>query len=629
MRFSRDSLAAVAASICLAAPAAASAELTPELLGELQPIVETGLASEDVAVQSWAVRAAALIGDAAFVDAITGALANANPPVRLAAAQALIRAGVSVPEARQVLVTEMLEGDAATRGLVMNNILLHLGEDTRIGVLDAVLSQAADAGVLREVVAHIAQRGEGAVHALLERSGGIEDGETRAVYVAEVIRAARPEGVAVAGALLASSDAATRLEGAEVAFAINTVEARALLEPLLDSPDAALAQRVGFHLARYGNARALSRAAELARNTEMPEDLRMSALALLRDNGPQLLSWDELRAMIAEEGRSVAFQTRVYEAAGATRDSAALQAIRAKLDGLFADERLFGISGYGYSGQVDAVDTFREIVSGSGDLALRLRAAEALGNIGGDYAAQALVDALRAERVDEVKVAIVSALGHTGSALAPQAIANTFALQNDAISLAAIEALAVLGDATVAHQVENAAIGARSPAVRWEATVLLTLLDPALGRIRLLQALDRPPEGFLDDIATLPPAVQDEVDVRLLQHSDQRIRETALFRVMRAEDRGYSVLRPLVQSATSPDVRRQAIAVVTARAGADDAEVFEALASDTDRSIRLQGFAALASLGDPANEEQFRGYLNHADVALRMIATFGLLEIHN
>jgi HEAT repeat protein len=609
--------------------ATASAEVPEELLTELQPMVETGLASDDVAVQSWAIQAAALTGQEPMIDAIVGALDNTNPPVRIAAATSLIRLEEEEAAARAVLVMELLEGDAGVRGLILNSILYQLGDEVRRDVLDEVLDTTIDESVIQTIVSHIAQRGDGEIHELLERAAELDDPAARAPYISHVSRAARPIGVRVAEALLDSSDAVRRLEGAEIAFAVNNLEARQLLERILDSDDAALAQRAGFHLARYGNAVALGKTSDLARNTEMDESLRMDAIALLRDNGAQLVSWADIQVMLAEEGRSVEFQTRVYELAGATRDPEALEHLRGLLDGLFADERLSGIAGYGYAGQDDAVATLAEIVGGAGDQLLRLRAAAALGHLGTDLAADALMTALRAERVAEVKVAIVSALGTTASTVAPMAVAQTLALQNTELSLAALDALEALGSSEVAPQVESAAVGARSPEVRWRATVVLTRLDPELGQIRLIQALDRPPEGFLDELQGLPDSILDAVDNRLLMHADTVIREAALFRVMRRPDRGYAVLQPLVESAGSPDVRRQAISVVTAAGLPEDADIFVGLTSDTDRSMRLQGFAALAHLGETDREEFFRGYLNHADVALRLIATYGIMRMHD
>lgn len=614
--------ATLAASVASAAP-------PEELVTELMPVVETGLASSDVAVQSWAIQAGALLDSDTVDDAIVAALENVNAPIRISAARALLGMDEETDEAMALLTREVVEGDAATRSLLLNDVLIALGEDVREEVLEDALDTATDATVIREIVTHLARRAEGDVYALLERVTDIDDAEARAVYVDAVRTADRPIGVSIASELLDSRDAAQRLEGAEIAFAINNADARALLEPLLESDNAELAQRVGFHLAAYGNAAALSRTADLARNPEMDDALRMDAMALLRDNAAQLVSWADLQTVLEEEGHTPEFTIRVYELAAATQDPAAIDAVRGQLDGLFADERLIGVSAYGYSGQMDAIDTLAEVLGGSGDLQLRLRAAESLGQLGGDLAAQALIDALRAERVDEVKVAIVSALGETGSNLATQPIANTFALRNAEIALAALESLTKLGDASVAQQVEGAAVAFREPEVRWAATVTLTRLDPEAGRIRLIQALDRPPAGFREQIADLPEALLEEVDVELLRHADTTVREAALFRVMTAPDRGYSVLRPLVTSGgVSPDVRRQAISVVVAAGLPEDVDIFETLAEDTDRSIRLQGFAALARLGEAEREEEFRGYLNHADVALRLIATYGILRAH-
>jgi hypothetical protein len=98
-------------------------------------------------------------------------------------------------------------------------------------------------------------------------------------------------------------------------------------------------------------------------------------------------------------------------------------------------------------------------------------------------------------------------------------------------------------------------------------------------------------------------------------------------RVIGQPDGGYAVLRPLLDGQIAPEVRREAIAVVTSARLATDAELFVRLSNDTDRTVRLQGLATLAELGDPANEEFFRGYMNHADLALRMVANYAILRM--
>jgi len=614
------------ALLAMTVAGSAWAEVPEELAEEMRPLVEAGLASQDVAVQSWAIRAAALLDDE-MMDTVEAGLENLNAPVRIAAATALLRAGESERDALAQLTTEMTDGDAATRTLILERLLPTLDEDDAVTIVDGVLDATTDADIVRTVVGYLARRSDGELYDLLERAPTQPD-ELRALYIDAVTRAERPEGVAIAAELLDSSDAAIRLEGAEIAFALNTVEARGLLEDLLDSSDAALAQRAGFHLAQYGNASALNLVRDLALNTEMDEALRMDAMAMLRDNGPQLISYEELQTLRDEEGRTPAFRTRVHELMGATQDPAAIEYLREMMNGLFADERLDGISGMGYSGQISAVEEMRATLSSNSEQSLRLRSAEALGNLGDETAVQALAQQLQTERVMEVKVAIIEALASTGSAAAAQPIANEFARQENETAVAGLRALRALGDASIAPQIETVAIAFRDPAVRWEAVVTLTHLDPELGRIRLLQALDRPPEGFRADLEGLPEDLLNEVDERLLTHSDTAVREAALFRVLGRADGGYAVLRPLLDAQGSPDVRRSAISVVTATRNLEDAPLFESLSGEADRALRLQGFAALAELGDPEREEFFHGYTNHADVALRLIAAWAILNLH-
>ena len=139
MRYNSLMSTLVAAAITLTATSA-RAEVSEELLAELRPVVEMGLASDDVAVQSWAIRAAAMAGDGEYRTAIVDALQNTNAPVRIAAAQALIGLDYQVGAAETVLANEVMEGDAAARGLILNSILVHLGEGVREDVLDDVLA---------------------------------------------------------------------------------------------------------------------------------------------------------------------------------------------------------------------------------------------------------------------------------------------------------------------------------------------------------------------------------------------------------------------------------------------------------------------------------------------------------
>jgi HEAT repeat protein len=626
MRTPRNFFLSFAVSLAFGAGPAA-AEVPAELASELVPVIELGLASEDVAVRAWALRALAPLGDEDRLEAVPAELENVNVPVRIAAAMTLLAADEETDEALEALVREVATGDAATRRLVLRNVLPTMSEDDAVTVVEDALAAATDLAVVREIVAFVARYGQGEVYALLARAPRL-DAERRAIYVEEVMRAGRPEGAAVSAALFASRDTAVQDQGAQIAFALDTAETREQLEASLRSSNAALAQRAGFHLARFGNADALGMVADLVRNTAIDEATRLDAMALLTRRAPQLFSYTELQGLAGEAGRSTAFVTAVHELMGATRDPAAIAYLDGRFNALFADERLDGISGLGWSGQSSYVEPLTELVRGNAEVSLRLRAIAALGHMGGDLAAQALIAALPMERDEAIRVAIIDALGESGSTLAAQPIANEFARGTAPTALAALRALRGLADSSIALQIENVATTFRDPAVRWQAVVALVHIDPNAGRIRLLQSLDRAPDGFLAGLEGLPDSLLAEVDETLLRHSDAATRELALFRVLARPDGGYAVLRPFMEGQVAPEIRREAIAVVTAAGRTEDAEAFVALTRDTDRTVRLQGLAAVAELGDAAQEEFLRGYLNHADVALRMVAAYGILRIH-
>ncbi len=603
------------------------AEVPEEEREALVNTVREGLASEDVGVRSWAVRAAGLIGEREFRTEFDAGTENAEAAVRIASAWSMLTAGYHERQARELLVTEIVEGDAPTRTVLLTRILPSLDDEHHVAVLEDALEGISDLSALRQVTDHLARFASGHAYEVLDRVDEVP-ADQRAVYVDSIANAGRPEGCGIAESLIDSRNADLHADGARIAIALNTAECREHLDPLLASTDAGLAQRVGFHLARFGNVDALGRVKDLALNPEMPEDSRMAALTLLRDSAAHLLSFDEISAVVAEDGRSDAFVERAYETMGATQSAEALTYLRGLVDGMFADERMNGLAGIGYSGDGSDVALVQSIVSNPGEEALRMRAARALGNLGGDEAAAHLSAALRRARSESVRGEIIRALARTGSAEAVQPITWELSSRTESAVLAAVEALAEIGDPNVASQIESVATNNRSPIVRWKATVVLATIDEAAGRIRLLQMLDRLPEGWEADVAGLSQPLQDEIDVQLLRHSNPGVRDAALMRVRSRPDGGLAVMREMVVNANNIDIRRQAIATVTAAGDRADAQLFQQLTTDPERSIRFQGYAALAELGDPANAEFFGSYLASADATVKMIATYATLRMH-
>ena len=626
-------LLAAAPSLVSFAPTAEAAapKLSPAAAreAELTPAVQTGLASTDASAQSWAIRAGARLKDRTIQTAVVNGLTNTNGPVRLAAALAVLdsKNGGKARDAQAVFVNEIATGDAATRMLIMDRLLLRLSENDRASVLDRALKAATDANIKGQIINHLARRTEPKLFGLLDRFVGMNDAAERALYINEIRRLARPNALRFVQALVKSKDAAKQKEGAELAIALNTAESRAALEPLLKSSDAALAQRIGFHLAQYGSPAAGILVRDLALNESADIALRLQSMALIRDNVRSAIDFDKFKALLDDKTRSTEFVKAVYEVLGAARNGASVALLDGLYAGNFAAEIELALYGYAYSGRQELVASLQKEVEGFGSTAMRTAAVQGLGHIGGEAATKALLFQLRKERVLEVKLAIVQALGDTQLAIAAEPLTYLFAEQNEQLSLAAINALVKLGSNNVSVQVESLINQARSPKVKWAATIALVKLDPAIGRIRLLSALERPPETFLEDIKPLPVELRNEVDENLVQSPDQLLADAALFRIMKREDGGYSVLRDYVAGAPSATLRKQAIAVVTAAGKPEDADAFKKLSEQADRSIRLLGFAALADLADPANETYFRGYINHADEAMRCIAAYALLGL--
>ena len=626
-------LLAAAPSLVSFAPTAEAAapKLSPAAAreAELTPAVQTGLASTDASAQSWAIRAGARLKDRTIQTAVVNGLTNTNGPVRLAAALAVLdsKNGGKARDAQAVFVNEIATGDAATRMLIMDRLLLRLSENDRASVLDRALKAATDANIKGQIINHLARRTEPKLFGLLDRFVAMNDAAERALYLNEIRRLARPNALRFVQALVKSKDAAKQKEGAELAIALNTAESRAALEPLLKSSDAALAQRIGFHLAQYGSPAAGILVRDLALNESADIALRLQSMALIRDNVRSAIDFDKFKALLDDKTRSPEFVKAVYEVLGAARNGASVALLDGLYAGNFAAEIELALYGYAYSGRQELVASLQKEVEGFGSTAMRTAAVQGLGHIGGEAATKALLFQLRKERVLEVKLAIVQALGDTQLAIAAEPLTYLFAEQNEQLSLAAINALVKLGSNNVSVQVESLINQARSPKVKWAATIALVKLDPAIGRIRLLSALERPPETFLEDIKPLPVELRNEVDENLVQSPDQLLADAALFRIMKREDGGYSVLRDYVAGAPSATLRKQAIAVVTAAGKPEDADAFKKLSEQADRSIRLLGFAALADLADPANETYFRGYINHADEAMRCIAAYALLGL--
>jgi hypothetical protein len=369
-------LAAAPALLSFAPEAEAAApKLSPAAAreAELTPAVQTGLASTDTSAQSWAIRAGARLKDRTIQSAVVDGLKNTNGTVRLAAALAVLdsKNGGKARDAQAIFVNEIATGDAATRMLIMDRLLLRLSENDRAGVLDRALKAATDPNIKGQIINHLARRTEPKLFALLDRFVAMNDAAERALYLTEIRRIGRPNALRFVQALVKSKDAAKQKEGAELAIALNTAETRAAIEPLLKSADASLAQRVGFHLAQSGNPASGQLVRDLALNESADLALRLQSMALLRDNVRGAIDFDKFNALLEDKTRSPEFVKAVYEVLGAARNGASVALLDKLFAGNFAAEIELALYGYAYSGRQELVAPLQKEVEGFGSNAMR------------------------------------------------------------------------------------------------------------------------------------------------------------------------------------------------------------------------------------------------------------------
>lgn len=603
----------------------AATEEEPASRAELiEAALEAAEASEDQLIRAWGLRA---YSETSRPDwgRVAGGLDDAQPSVRLAAAEALLWKNQRVTQAQGAVADVFSSEDATTRRQIIEVTLPSVSERQRIAIYRSLLALDDDAA-WSQVIQHLARRASGAEHGLVQELATGRDAERGRTAGQAIAAAGRQEGMATLRALVASSDSDQRATALDLARSIGTADARQAIMPLLNGGDE-LAQRVGAYLAPYGVAEALSLVAALAKNTDASDEARAAALNLLNSERQALFSWDELSEMLEEAGRSAEFQRALWEATGVSNAPEAREHLMRGLDSTFAQDRVLAFHAAGFTGDAALVPMLAQGIAARGAHAIRSAAVVALGRIGGDEAAEILTTNLRVEREPEVRIAFIEALGMSGSAVATQPIIFEFAQRNDDSARAGLVALERIANPEAARQVETVSETWRSTDIRWQAALVLFRLDPRLGRIRILQLLERPVQGFEEDIEELPAELRAEIDDLLLAHSQTDVRESALRRVRAREDGGWAALRSYAAGAPTPDVRRAAIQVVTEQARAEDRELLETLAGSRDRQNRHLAYRALASLEDADLEDFWHSRLEDTDHVVRLIAAWALLRM--
>lgn len=597
------------------------AAVPSDLVEELSATVDEALGAEVAEARAWALRARALLGERASRQLLLDNSQNTDLLVRIFCGLGLAEMGR--PEGLEILAEETVAAGAASRQRILDRYLRHLPERQQVTVLTEVLTRMEDPQGLADVLRWIARNGEGAVYQLLAGATRLEE-DTAELYLQAVLSTPRPEAIELARSLAGSSLANLRRGAVEVAQMVGGEQGQAMLEELLASPSPETAEAAAFALAPLGVSAAYTTLLEVAQNPE--STTRVQALEAIRDGNPSLLRLETLSFMVTGE-QDLTLRRRIYEALGATGSDQAYQELEAMLSRDIYEQRLDAIAGLGYTHRASAVPLLAEVLLGGGGPELRRLAAEALGHLGIESAAEPLLTALNRERGGEVMLAVVRALGFCRSPEAVWPVAFLLSNSDDAVVLAALDTLEALDASSVASQVETTATSHRSPEVRWQATLALLSLDPQVGQIRLMQAIERPPEGFMAAIERLPQGLRMDLYRRLLRQANPDVRALTASRLLAMREQGLPLLTEMIDPASPSDMRQLAVSLVTARRDPQDLSLFLELAETSQQEMRNQALQAIVELASPDCEPMLRSLLESPDLVRRVMAVYGLWKM--
>ena len=604
----------------LLCPATLSAGVPRALVEELESVVEEGLSSEDPEARAWAIRAKAMLGRSAS-SLLLDSRDNTDLLVRVMAGVGLLEIGNR--EGAELLSRELVEAGVASRQRILSRYVRHLSERDQERLLEGALDATSDAEIVADILDFIVVHGQGRVFDLMERAERTDDA-LRSVYVEAAVSSGRPEAIGLARRLGRSSDPAVRQAAVSIAAGINSEDARGLLAEFLNDADTGVAMGAALALAPMGVAASYDRLADLALGADAEQ--QTAALEAIRDGQPSVLNMSSLLAML-EGAEDPTLRRRIFEAIGATGSDEAYQLLTEMVEGTVYEDRLDGIAGLGFTRREGSVPTLGAVLLGGGGDDLRGLAAEALGHLNNAAATQPLLDALQRERGGVVKTAVIEALAAAPSEDALWPLAFQLSNDDEDVVVASLRTLQALGATSVASQVENAAISHRNAQVRWTATLVLFSLDPEVGTIRLNQALDRPPEGFMADIDALPEGPRLEAYQRLIRHSNPDIRLLVVGRILSLGDDCLPIMRELLGPTSPSDMRQLAADTLTANRALVDLPVFWELSETSHRTMRYQALEAIVELAAPDSEERLRALLDSTDLEQRVMAAYGLWKL--
>jgi HEAT repeat protein len=626
---SRRTVALVAAaSMLVAAPA--TAKISKSLEKELRGYVEKFKDSEEDEPRSAAILTWGHLADRKERKKLEALLSDKNDTVRIATSIALIHSGAR-SSGRKRLVAEL--GKTPALGPTLHRMVSLLPADREKRVLEDFLDDAKPER-RRTALGYLAGREDGLFALVADRTTH-KEADVREAAAAALREHPDARVLPVCEEMLGSKYSNAQSAAVAIAASLSEMSSlqadaiKVLVEALSLEKNPAAVERAARRLVELERDKGARKLVEIMVADKEDAAHRKEIARFLLDEEVVLTKTESISKKLAET-KDTDEKSLYYELLVAAGDKKAI----ATLEKLYRDsiefsERKMAMRALARTGDTKYVDMIYAQGLFSSRADTRRMSARGLRMIGSPKGIPALKRALERERKDEIKLAIVEALGAIQTPKSLRVLRFKTTVNDPKFKRTIARAVRSIG-LEKGTKVLDMLLRDRNDSVQWEAFLALLVIAPDKAKKRLSSALRNPPEGYFSDILELPEARRDMLIEKMLRGASPRLRGEALGYANLHAPRYAKLVRAVVVDAdVAVDTRRAIAERLAMRQRADDKSIFEKLTRDAHTTLhRLAGWT-LVRYGGSDLEANFRGFLTHDDDVMKMLGAYGLATLHD
>lgn len=609
-------------AVDLAAPQAVCAEPSKALKEEALPIIQEGLKSDDPQTKAWAILSAGALGDKNLNKELLPYLANTNRELRQAAIVAL--AGQKDKAGLDALRKELADAKGG-RFVVMAELLSRLPVGPRVDLLkEFALSKKPDAGLRADALRYLAEREVGEVFNLLGEVVKLQ-GPDQEAFLQALIADPRKEAFPWAKKLMEDKKSpAARLGGLKLAIAIGGAEVDPLVRVALKDADPKVAELALSYLLKAKDPSAGDFLASKLSST--PSSALLDLAKQVLDTRTKVPLAVAQKLIADDKGGDTELTFALYALLGATQDPAAFEQLKTLEQSTLIEERRKGVYGLGYTSNPAAVTILARTIN-DGNADLRLYSARGLGQLNQASGVEVLQKTLQRTSDKPFQRELVGALARIEHPSATKALifkASDGDTETRKLVMDGLERAASKDSISVLEILAND----NDADIRWRATLLIVRLDEGNGLARLERALQRPPEGYTDQILALPREPRRKVLALMLNAKEEKLRSDAFDAILLDGADGLELTRLLTSDKQPAHIRTWAIERLLGMLDDKDTDLFKSLAQTGNDEQKMQALVWLHRKSSPALGGFFRTFMNGSkdSAPRRLAALYGLLR---